>query len=164
MKYQTTVNGKQYEVEINQNGRVTVNGEERVVDFHALNAPLYSLLVDNASYEGLIELRDGTLHVQLLGDQYEVTVADERTQRLESAGGGFQAQSGEIAVRSPMPGLIVAVPVVEGQSVNKGDALIVLESMKMENELKAPRAGVVTKVHVTKGDRIEQNKTLVTLS
>jgi pyruvate carboxylase subunit B len=56
------------------------------------------------------------------------------------------------------------VPVVEGQAVEQGAAVCVLESMKMENEIKAPRAGTITRVHVAKGDRVEQNKVLVTLA
>jgi len=163
VRYQTTINGKQYQIEITQNGSVIVNGEERQIDFHALQAPLYSMIIDNASFEALVETRDGILNVDLLGDSFEVTVADEREQRLAAARGEFQSETGELPIRSPMPGLIVAVPITEGQQVNKGDALVVLESMKMENELKAPRGGTVLKVHVQKGDRVEQNKVLLLL-
>jgi biotin carboxyl carrier protein len=163
VKYLTTVNDKQYQIEIAPNGNVIVNGEVREIDFHALQAPLYSMIIDNASFEALVEVREGVLNVALIGDSFEVTVADEREQRLAAARGDFQAETGELPIRSPMPGLIVAVPIVEGQQVNKGDALIVLESMKMENELKAPRGGTVLKIGVQKGDRVEQNKILVLL-
>ncbi|MCS6937600.1 MAG: acetyl-CoA carboxylase biotin carboxyl carrier protein subunit, partial [Candidatus Bipolaricaulota bacterium] len=73
-------------------------------------------------------------------------------------------QSGEFSLRAPMPGLIVAVPVVEGQTVKKGDNLVILESMKMQNELKSPRAGTVTRVNVRAGQSVEQNQVMVTLS
>jgi biotin carboxyl carrier protein len=63
-----------------------------------------------------------------------------------------------------MPGLIVAIPVNEGQLVKKGDVLIILESMKMENELKAPRDGSVSAVRVTSRQNVEQNQTLVTIT
>ncbi len=164
MKYLTTVNGTTFEIEINQNGQITVNGEERTIDFLAMQPPLYSLLVDNASYEGLVEERDDQLNVMLQGDLFEVSVKDEREQRLAGASGGFGVEQGEISIRSPMPGLIVAVPVSDGQIVNAGDPLIILESMKMENDIKAPRAGTVGHVHVAKGDRVEQNKVLLTLA
>jgi len=163
VKYQTTINGKQYQIEVNPDGNVIVNGEERQIDFHALQAPLYSMIIDNASFEAMVEARDGVMNVSLLGDMFEVTVADERQQRLAAARGEFQADTGELPIRSPMPGLIVAVSVAEGQQVNKGDPLIVLESMKIENELKAPRGGSVLKIHVQKGDRVEQNKVLILL-
>jgi biotin carboxyl carrier protein len=163
LKYVASVNGKTFEIEINQNGRVTIDGADRAVDFKALLPPLYSLLVDNASYEALVEERLGQLHVMMLGDLYDVTVTDEREQRLAAASSGFQVDQGEISIRSPMPGMIVAVPVAAGQEVKAGEALIVLESMKMENQLKAPRDGTVSHIHVTPGERVEQNRLLLTL-
>lgn len=164
MKYLTTVNGQTFEIEINQGGHVTINGEERTIDFQTISESLISALIDNASFEALIEERDGRYNVLMFGDLYEVEVADERQQRLLRSSTGFEVTQGEISIRSPMPGLIVAVPVVEGQAVRQGEAVCVLESMKMENELKAPRDGVVSRVHVAKGDRVEQNKPLVTIT
>jgi biotin carboxyl carrier protein len=163
MKYLTTVNGQTFEIDINKSGRVTINGEERIVDFQMISGTLFSALIDNTSVEALIEERGGHYHVLMSGDLYEVEVADERQQRLIQASTGLEVAQGEIVIRSPMPGLIVAVPVVEGQAIGQGDALCVLESMKMENDIKAPRTGTVTKVHVAKGDRVEQNQPLVTL-
>jgi biotin carboxyl carrier protein len=63
-----------------------------------------------------------------------------------------------------MPGLIVAVPVQEGQEIEEGELLVVLESMKMQNELKAPRAGIVARVRVSQGDSVEQNQVMLTLN
>jgi biotin carboxyl carrier protein len=163
LKYVAAVNGKTYEIEINQNGRVTIDGADRAVDFKALLPPLYSLLVDNASYEALVEEREGRLHVMMLGDLYDVIVTDERERRLAAASSGFQADQGEISIRSPMPGMIVAVPVAAGQEVKSGEPLVVLESMKMENQIKAPRAGTVGHIHVSPGERVEQNRLLMTL-
>jgi biotin carboxyl carrier protein len=62
-----------------------------------------------------------------------------------------------------MPGLVVAVPVEEGQLVARGDALVILESMKMQNELKAPRQGTVAQVRIRPGERVELNQVLMTL-
>jgi biotin carboxyl carrier protein len=62
-----------------------------------------------------------------------------------------------------MPGLVVALPVGEGQAVAKGDVLVILESMKMQNELKAPRDGTVARVRVTVGDSVEQRQTLLSV-
>jgi biotin carboxyl carrier protein len=164
MKYQTTVNGKTFEIEINQDGKVVVNGEEKAVDFRNISESLYSAIIDHASYEVVVEAQEGIHHVLMLGDLYEVEVLDERQQRLARASAGFGVAQGEISIKSPMPGLIVDVRVAEGVSVEKGQSLIVLESMKMENELKAPRAGTVMRVHVAKGDSVQQNSVLVTLA
>ncbi len=163
MKYLTTVNGQTFEIDINKEHQVTINGEECNVDFKMISESLFTALIDNASYEALIEERDGRYNVLMSGDLYEVEVADERKQRLLRSSSGAAVAQGEFTIRSPMPGLIVAVAVTEGQAVNQGDPLCVLESMKMENEIRAPRQGTVLRVHVAKGDRVEQNKPLITI-
>ena len=73
-------------------------------------------------------------------------------------------EGGELPIRAPMPGLIVDVRVEVGEIVDAGQTLIILESMKMENELKAPRAGMVHAINAHPGDNVEQNKTLVTIT
>jgi len=164
MKYLTSVNGEQYEIEIKGDGVVLLNGEERNVDFKSMGQhAIYSLLIDHQSFEAVVEQRDGVYHVLIHGDLYEVEVTDERRQRLARAGGG-QDVTGEVIIKSPMPGLIVSVPAEPGQEVKKGQTVVILESMKMENELKAPRDGVIGRVEVQKGDSVEQNKVLVTIS
>ncbi|MBN1562540.1 MAG: biotin/lipoyl-binding protein [Anaerolineae bacterium] len=165
MKYQTIINGETFEIEINEDGRVLVNNEARAIDFRELReGELYSILLDHLSFEGVVEERDDIYHVLLGGDMYEVEVTDERSRRLASAFMAFGDAGGEISIRAPMPGLIVRVPVAEGQAVQKGETIIILESMKMENELKAPRDGVVHRVSVKEGESVEQNKVLVTIA
>ncbi len=164
MKYLTTVNGQTFEIEVARDGKITVNGKERSVDFQGISESLISALIDNRSVEALVELRDGRYQILLGGDQYEVEVMDERQQRLMKSSSGFGESQGEQVVRSPMPGLIVEIRVQEGQPVKKGDPLCVLESMKMENEIKSPKAGTVARVHIGKGDNVEQNRVLFTLN
>ncbi|MBN2305110.1 MAG: biotin/lipoyl-binding protein [Anaerolineae bacterium] len=165
MKYQTIVNGQTFDVEINEDGRILVNGEERAVDFRELRqGELYSMLLDHRSFEAVVDEHDDLYTVQMGGDLYEVKVTDERSRRLESAFMAFGDTGGEISIRAPMPGRIVRIPVEEGQAVTKGETVVILESMKMENELKSPRDGTVHRVSVTAGDSVEQNKVLVTIA
>lgn len=165
MKYETIVNDQSFEIEINEDGRILVNGEERLIDFRELRkGELYSLLLDNLSYEAVVDERDDVYNVMMVGDLYEVKVTDERSRRLESAFMAFGDTGGELSIRSPMPGLIVRVAVEEGEAVSKGDTLIILESMKMENELKSPRDGTVHRINVAPGESVEQNKVLVTIA
>lgn len=164
MKYITTVNDKTYEIEIAQEGQVLVDGVPRAIDFHRGRAyGVFSLIIDHQSYETIVEERDGTYHVLITGNLYEVSVTDERAQRLAHASGALGAGSGEILMKSPMPGLIVAVAVEEGQEVEEGQTVIILESMKMQNELKAPRAGTIGRVSVAAGNNVEQGKPLITI-
>jgi len=167
MKYATTINDKTYIIEINDDRKVVVDGVEYAVDFESVSGqPVYSLLIDGRSYEAYVSEDEAEEGWQVLvhGALSTVRVQDERELRLRSAAGGVAAEGGEYHLKSPMPGLIVAVPVTEGQTVAKGDILVVLESMKMQNELKSPREGTVTRVRVKAGDGAEQNQVLVTVA
>jgi biotin carboxyl carrier protein len=119
--------------------------------------------LNNESHEALVEERQDAIGVLLRGQFYPVQVEDERARRLAQASRGFTAPSGELAIKSPMPGLIVAVRVSPGQEVKKGEALVILESMKMENELKAPRDGKIGAVRVEARQAVDQGQTLVTI-
>lgn len=162
MKYFTTVGGQQYTIEVDHDNEILVNGERYDIDFQpSPEGSVFSLLLNNRSLEGLAEEREDTWEVLIRGELYEVQVQDERAFRLAKARGTVTAVSGDVTINSPMPGIIVAVPVSEGESVSKGDKVIILESMKMENELRAPRDGVVRRVFVQAGAGVEKNQTLV---
>jgi biotin carboxyl carrier protein len=120
--------------------------------------------MDNTQYELLIEERDGEYEVLMRGKLYTGQVLDERAQLVASRRSLKMIDSGEISIRAPMPGLIVAIPVKEGQEVKSGQAVVILESMKMQNELKAPRDGIVQRISVEAGQSVEQNKLLVTIT
>jgi biotin carboxyl carrier protein len=163
MKYITVINDKQFEIEIQNDGTLLVNGVPRAVDFFSLDESLYSVITENQSYAVVIEEQQSEYQVQMRGHLFTGHVLDERAQLLASRGGGPKADSGEISIKAPMPGLIAAIPVNEGQEVKAGQTVIVLESMKMQNELKAPRDGVVQRISVEAGHSVEQNKLLVTI-
>ena len=164
MKYITTVEGKQYVVEIIDDKHVNVNGKLYEVDFESVSGqPVYSLILDGKSHESYIARGDENWQVLLRGRLYPITVEDEREKRLRAAAGGGVAESGEFILKAPMPGLVVAVPVSEGQQIKKGQVILILESMKMQNELKAPRDGTVQRVKVKAGESVEQKQTLLSV-
>lgn len=163
MNYVTIINGQRFEIDIQRDGTLLVNGEPRTVDFLALGPSLYSMLMDDQSYETVLDEHDGQVQVQLRGRQYSGEVLDERAQMLASGRGGIEVAAGELQIKSPMPGLVLAVPVAEGQTVVQGETILVLESMKMQNELKAPRDGVINRVWVQAGQSVEQGKPLLAL-
>ena len=165
MKYATTLNDKTYLIEINDDRHVVVDGVEYAIDLAGVaGQAVYSLLVDHDSYEAFVEEDEETWQVLLRGVLYEARVADEREERLRKTSGQIDVAGGEFKLKAPMPGLVVAVPIGEGQAIDKGDNLVILESMKMQNELKSPRAGTVSRVRVRPGDSVEQNQVLVTLA
>ena len=164
MKYITTVNDRQYSIEIDQEGRITVDGDAFDVDFHSLaEGGILSLILNNHSLEAIVEERDQAWEVLIRGELYSVQVQDERAYRLAMARGVTAEVTGEAAIKSPMPGLIIAVTVEEGQLVSKGDQIVILESMKMENELRSPRDGVVKRLHVQPGASVEKDQLLATI-
>ena len=164
MKYITTVEGKQFLVEIIDEKHVSVDGKVYEIDFESVSGqPVYSLIVDGKSHEGYAAQGDENWQVLLHGRLYPVTVEDEREKRLRMAAGGGVTETGEFPLRAPMPGLVVAIPVTEGQKVTRGQVLLILESMKMQNELKSPRDGTISRVRVKTGETVEQKQTLLSV-
>ena len=165
MKYITTLNGQKYEIEIQRDGKLLVNGSERSVDFRQVgDSSLFSIVTQDRSHEVVIEERDDEYEVLMEGRLFTANVMDERAQLLASRRVGVTVDSGEISIKCPMPGMIVAIIVSEGQEIKAGQTLVILESMKMQNELKAPRDGVVQRIHIEAGNSVEQGKVLVTLT
>jgi len=164
MKYITTVGEKQFLVEIIDDRHVSVDGKVYEVDFESVSGqPVYSLIVDGKSHESYVAQVDDIWQVLMRGRLYPVTVEDEREKRLRAAAGGGVAETGEFHLKAPMPGLVVTIPVVEGQEVKKGQVLLILESMKMQNELKSPRDGKVNRIKVKAGETVEQRQTLLSV-
>jgi biotin carboxyl carrier protein len=164
MKYVTTIDEKEYLVELLDDHRVSVNGMTYEIDFERVgDQPVYSMLVDGSSYDVLVYPEEDEWQVLFQAHLYTACVEDEREKRLRSSMGGAALDQNEFYLKAPMPGLVVAVPVQAGQEVQKGEVLVILESMKMQNELKAPRAGSIARVRVNPGDRVEQKETLLSV-
>ena len=163
MKYVTTIGERTYTIEINRDDEITIEGERYPINLRAIDESTFSLLIYNASHEALVEASGDEIQVLLRGRLYTARVEDERASQLKQSGGGVHAAGGEVTIKSPMPGLIVALPVREGQTVTKGQTVVVLESMKMENELKAPRDGTITSIKVSPRQSVEQHQPLVVL-
>lgn len=159
MKYVTLINNQSYEIEIDHDGSVLVNGQMRDVDFLNLGGDLFSVITENRSLEAVINDDEGAIAVMMSGRQFEAQVLDERAMLMMQRRGTQTTGSGE--VKAPMPGLIVDVTAERGASLAKGDTLIILESMKMQNELKSPIDGVVRAIHVEAGQAVDKNELLV---
>jgi len=159
MKYVTIINDQRYEIEIDHDGSVQINGESRDVDFLNLGGSLFSVITENKSLEAVIDDDEGKIAVMMSGRLFETQVLDERAMLLMQRRGGGTVSSGE--VQAPMPGLVVAVSVEQNQPVAKGDTVVILESMKMQNELKSPIDGVVRAIYAAPGQAVNKNDLLV---
>ncbi len=124
---------------------------------------LYSLLVDNKSYQMYVERTEDGMRVVLSKHRFDVKVLTEREWRLRKVAPRQAVQTGEVVVKAPMPGMVKGVVVSGGDEVKSGQRMVVLEAMKMENDINAPRDGRVSKVHVEQGAVVEGGRPLVTL-
>jgi biotin carboxyl carrier protein len=164
MKYVASIDDQEFEIEINGEDEIVVDGESSAIDFRSIaGQPVYSLLINGRSFEALVQPSEYGLEVLLQGQLFLISVVDERERRLRQTSSPQLTERGEFHMKSPMPGLIISVNVREGQEISRGDRLITLESMKMQNELKSPMDGIVRSLRVKSGDNVEQNQVLLTV-
>ena len=164
MKYITTIDNKEFEIEVVDERHIRIGDRLLQVDFESVSGqPVFSLILDGKSYESFVYQGEEDWEVLIRGRQYQVKVEDEREKRLKAAAGGGDVSGGEFHLKAPMPGLVVAVLIEEGQEVKKGQVMLILKSMKMQNELKAPRDGVMGRVRVKAGESVEQKQTLLSV-
>jgi biotin carboxyl carrier protein len=163
VKYYSLIGQNEYEIEIIDD-KVFVDGEAVEIDLRQSGAPeLYSLLYNGRSFEILIEAERFNYGVTLRGERFDVQVEDERTRRLNVGRQMVSVPEGELPIRAPIPGLVVRVLVEVGQTVAVDQPLVLLEAMKMENEIRAMRAGTVKQIACVAGQRVEQNAILIVL-
>lgn len=124
---------------------------------------LYSLVVDGKSYQVSCTRSDGGYEILLSGQLFNVRVLTEREWKLEKIAPKQSGQTGPFTLKAPMPGLVKSVFVAAGDEVAQGSRLLILEAMKMENEISAPRAGRVAEVHVQAGNIVEGGRPLLTI-
>ncbi|HLI04980.1 MAG TPA: biotin/lipoyl-containing protein [Ktedonobacteraceae bacterium] len=189
MAYIVSMNGNPHNVETGENTpqrTIIIDGVPVTIDWRQI-APLaagvgtsekgqsgvggrYSLIINGKSYEifarRLNKPDEGagqTYEIFFAGQRFEVEVEDERTHSLSSAA---QAAHGseEARVHAPMPGLVVGVPLEPGAHVTRGQTVIILEAMKMENDLSTPITGTIKEIRVSKGQTVNQGEVLVVIA
>jgi biotin carboxyl carrier protein len=154
-----------FEVETLEDGRyrlVTPEGREVLVDAYAPETGRLQMIVDGQSYDAAVQEEDGAQVVQLRGESHSVEVLNERQKRMSAAGVGSRGAGGPDLV-SPMAGKIVAVTCAEGDEVEEGDCVVIVEAMKMENDLKAHISGTIGTVHVAEGAAVEVGDVLISI-
>ncbi len=162
MKYTVILDGQSVDVDIDGD-RVTVAGQVYVASLGAIpGTPLRQLLLDGRPSTLAIEpLGRGRWALAPGGERWEVEVLDERAQHIRSLSAGVDRPAVSQVLKAPMPGLVLRVHVAAGQQVVAGAGLVVLEAMKMENELKSAASAVVKAVRVKPGEAVEKGQVLV---
>jgi biotin carboxyl carrier protein len=184
MGYVSSVGDKAYTVDAGESSpqrEISIDGMRYNIDWRQI-APLaadvqgqgsvggrYSLLIAGKSYEVFarrVHKPDEAgyrYEILVAGQRFEIAVEDEREKVLK---GSIQAahESGEVMVRAPMPGLVLGLPMEPGAEVERGQTVVILEAMKMENDLASPIAGKVKEIRVSKGQTVNQGDVLVVVS
>ena len=165
MRYTVTVGGREVQVVLDGD-KVTVDGAAQHAHLSPLTGtPLWLLILDGVPITLPAERSGrGVWIVTSQGERLEVRAEDERARHIRSLVGTQAAHQTAGLVRAPMPGLVVRVLVSEGEAVAAGQGLLVLEAMKMENEIRAPAAGVVGRVAVQQGLAVEKGQVLLELN
>lgn len=166
MRYYVTIENRSFEIEI-KGDTVTVDGEAVAVELLPVGAtPLQRLSVDGATHRMVAQRGDekGRWDLHLDGVRISADVVDERTRAIRALTAPVAGVQGPRPVKAPMPGMIVRVDVHAGDRVKAGQGVVIIEAMKMENELKAEAAGVVSKVLVTAGTAVEKGTLLIEFS
>jgi biotin carboxyl carrier protein len=163
LRYYVTLGKQTIEVDLSGDS-ATVDGVRYVTEMvHVAGTPMRHLLLDGRSYplvahEGTAR---GAWELLLDGSRHELEVVDERTRAIRAMTARTAGVQGPKPLRAPMPGLILRVEVQRAQSVKPGQGLVIMEAMKMENELKAVGPGVVASIHVQPGAAVEKGAVLI---
>jgi biotin carboxyl carrier protein len=163
---QLTVNGKNSFSVSNENNEWQLDDSPVQVDIQPQPNGLISIIYNNRSFTGIIEKIDREtkeVTVRINNQLYTVAVKEPMDQLLASMGLDMKAKQKAEAIKAPMPGMILKILVQPGQQIAKGDGLLVLEAMKMENVLKAGHDAVVKSVRVTERTAVEKGAVLIEL-
>lgn len=166
MAYIATLGDKRHKIEVQElEGdhlyRIVIDDSERIVDGRQLSAHMYSLLVDDQSFTIDVTAKDDDYTVSCEGKTFQVRLLDER--RAARPGESHAGGAGGKEVRSFMPGKVIQVLVAVGDAVEKDQGVLIIEAMKMENEVQTSAAGTVKSIHVATGQAVESGELLIEL-
>ncbi|MFH1502145.1 MAG: biotin/lipoyl-containing protein [Candidatus Eisenbacteria bacterium] len=161
MEYEFSVAGEKHSVRLEgkpPNARVVIGEREYEVDWTQVPGGAVSMIVDGESRTARIARREGGLVVWVDGRRVDLDMGSAADEAVGSAGAGG---GGSGIIKAPMPGSVVKVLVSEGQEVTAGQSLVIVEAMKMENEVRSPVAGVVKAVNVSEGDSVGTTEPMI---
>ncbi len=165
MIYKATINDKrEISVDLQSDGTVLLDGKIAAPDVAQIKEGIYHIIHGHKSFNSEVikyDKEERLLHIRVNNNVYKVQLRDRFDELLHELGMDAAKSKKVSELKAPMPGLVVEVCISEGQEVKKGDKLVVLEAMKMENILKAPADSVVKKISITKGQTVEKNEALI---
>ena len=165
MIYVVEVNGQRFTVDVQRDAAIVDGVKYRASMQRVAGTPVRILNVNDEVHRMVLRERvaRGRYRLWLDGHRYDAEALDSRARAIRDLQASVAKPAGPAPLRAPMPGLIVQLRVKVGDTIEAGDGLVVMEAMKMENELRALAAGTVRAVHVTIGAAVEKGALLVEL-
>jgi biotin carboxyl carrier protein len=154
---------KTYKIKVNDSYEMDLDAGI-AIDYLKKGNKRYHIIENNQSYNVQIvttDFKDKSYQIKVNGNLYKVAINDELDQLIKDLGLTVGNKQKDSNVKAPMPGLILDIQVSDGQEVKEGDALLVLEAMKMENLLVAPKDGIIKSIKVTKGEAVDKKQLLI---
>ncbi|WP_421891037.1 acetyl-CoA carboxylase biotin carboxyl carrier protein subunit [Marinoscillum sp.] len=162
MKLKVEVNGRNEFQIAEHEGGALINGKESTYDLHRKSSNEFLLYQNQHVYQiSVVESHDSTLTLNINGEEFSASTKDHIAQILEDLGMDVIANEVINEINAPMPGTIIDIVVSEGQEIQEGDTILILEAMKMENIIKSPVNATIQKIHIEKGQNVEKNQVLV---
>jgi biotin carboxyl carrier protein len=161
MIYEVTIDSKTHRVELVRQGSgwsCKLDGNDFPFDVASLHNGLLSVLVAGKSYEVRQEVAGSEASIVVGNERFKASVRDPRS--LRSRGRSSDSGQGPKKIFAPMPGKVVRIVAPQGAEVEAGQPVLVIEAMKMQNELKAPKKGKVKRISVSEGAAVEAGQTL----
>ncbi len=167
MAYIATLGDQTHRIEIQELEkdhlyRIIIDGVERVIDGRKFSAHMYSLLIDNRSFTADVAAKDDIYTVVCEGKSFRLQLLDER-RALRPGEESSGSRKGDKEVRAVMPGKVVDVLIMVGDEVSKDQGVLIVEAMKMENEVRTSASGKVKEIRVSPGQAVESGELLVVL-
>ena len=155
---------KEYTIRWNSSNSGTINNQPFSIDIEKINDRTFHVIKNNRSYNvEILSAKPGEKHyfIKVNGEKFKFELKDQFDLLLKELGLDSLASAKVSEVKAPMPGIVLAVEASVGQEVSKGDTLLILEAMKMENAIKSPAEGVVKEICVEQGNAVDKNQILI---
>ncbi len=162
--YVVTLKDKRSLIKISQNSEITINGETHHYELIVLNNSTYRLRIDERFYDiTSAKIDNYRFSVGLEGHTFETvvmtTLQDKASKVIEQTGAAHKLKE----IKAPMPGMILKLKKKNGDKIELGESVVILEAMKMENDIKAPSSGVIKDVYVSEGSAVEKGAKLFSI-
>lgn len=163
-RYQVDIGNKSLDITVASDGgdySVLIDGQKQHVALAELGDGDFHVLINNESHEVEFSKNSAEIKITVGGRSFHPVVYDYHlADALKSAGSGLSSKISR-RLQAPMPGLVIRVDVVEGEAIVKGQSLVIVEAMKMENVIKAKGEGTIKTIYIRDGQSVEKGESLI---